>query len=489
VRDSAIRRVHARQIYDSRGRPTLEADVALVDGSLGRAAVPAGASTGVHEAHELRDGDPAVYGGLGVLRAVSNVDDVLGPALAGMDARDQPGLDARMREIDASPGLQRLGANAVLGISMAACRAAARSAGVALYRHLAELAGVTAPSLPLPMVNVLSGGAHAQRGMDVQDFLAMPIGAASLDEALAMAARVRTAAGRLIAEEGGVLLLADEGGFAPGYATVDQALELMVRAIERAGLRPGLDVGIGMDVAATQFVQAAGSAQTDHGPSTQGPGAATTQGPGAATTQGPGAATTQCPGAASAQGPGAASAQGPGAASAQGAYVYELRREGLRLSSTAMAERMLGWLARYPVVSVEDPLGEDDWDAWQDLTRSVAGRCQLVGDDLFCTNPRRIARGIQAGVANAVLIKLNQIGTVSDTLAALSLAQSAGYRAVVSARSGETEDPFIADLAVGTAAGQIKIGSLANSERLSKYNQLVRIEEELGVAAFKNPLK
>jgi enolase len=481
VRDSAIRRVHARQIYDSRGRPTLEADVALVDGSLGRAAVPAGASTGVHEAHELRDGDPAVYGGLGVLRAVSNVDDVLGPALAGMDARDQPGLDARMREIDASPGLQRLGANAVLGISMAACRAAARSAGVALYRHLAELAGVTAPSLPLPMVNVLSGGAHAQRGMDVQDFLAMPIGAASLDEALAMAARVRTAAGRLIAEEGGVLLLADEGGFAPGYATVDQALELMVRAIERAGLRPGLDVGIGMDVAATQFVQAAGSAQTDHGPSTQGPGAATTQGPGAAT--------TQCPGAASAQGPGAASAQGPGAASAQGAYVYELRREGLRLSSTAMAERMLGWLARYPVVSVEDPLGEDDWDAWQDLTRSVAGRCQLVGDDLFCTNPRRITRGIQAGVANAVLIKLNQIGTVSDTLAALSLAQSAGYRAVVSARSGETEDPFIADLAVGTAAGQIKIGSLANSERLSKYNQLVRIEEELGVAAFKNPLK
>jgi enolase len=429
----------------------------------------------------LRAGDPAVYGGLGVLRAVSNVDDVLGPALAGMDARDQPGLDARMREIDASPGLQRLGANAVLGISMAACRAAARSAGVALYRHLAELAGVTAPSLPLPMVNVLSGGAHAQRGMDVQDFLAMPIGAASLDEALAMAARVRTAAGRLIAEEGGVLLLADEGGFAPGYATVDQALELMVRAIERAGLRPGLDVGIGMDVAATQFVQAAGSAQTDHGPSTQGPGAATTQGPGAAT--------TQCPGAASAQGPGAASAQGPGAASAQGAYVYELRREGLRLSSTAMAERMLGWLARYPVVSVEDPLGEDDWDAWQDLTRSVAGRCQLVGDDLFCTNPRRITRGIQAGVANAVLIKLNQIGTVSDTLAALSLAQSAGYRAVVSARSGETEDPFIADLAVGTAAGQIKIGSLANSERLSKYNQLVRIEEELGVAAFKNPLK
>jgi len=419
--DSAIQRVRARQIYDSRGRPTLEVDVELADGTLGRAAVPAGASTGMHEAHELRDGDPAAYGGLGVLRAVSNVDQVLGPAIQGLDALDQRGLDTRLRQIDASPGLQRLGANAVLGVSMAACRAAAACSGVALYRHVAGLAGVDQPLLPLPMVNILSGGAHARRGMDVQDFLAMPVGATSLDEALAMAAAVRTAAGTLLAEQGASLLLADEGGFAPGYALAEQALELMVRAIEAARLRPGVDVGIGLDVAATQFVRG---------------------------------------------------------------DVYELRREGLALSSDEMVARQLDWLARYPIVSVEDALGEDDWSAWQHLTREAGARCQLVGDDLFCTNPERIRRGIDLGAANAVLIKLNQIGTVSDALAALALAQSAGYRAIVSARSGETEDPFIADLAVGTAAGQIKIGSLANSERLSKYNQLLRIQEEVGVEAF-----
>jgi enolase 1/2/3 len=449
VTGSGIRRVRARQIYDSRGRPTLEADVDLVDGAFGRAAVPSGASTGIHEAHELRDGDPAVYGGLGVLQAVANVDGVLGPAVLGLDARHQAALDARMREVDASPGLRRLGANAVLGVSMAACRAAAASAGLTLYRHLADLAGVAAPSLPVPMVNILSGGAHARRGMDVQDFLAMPIGASSLDEALAFSARVRAAAGRLLADEGGVLLLADEGGFAPGYATVDQALELMVRAIELAGLRPGVDVGIGMDVAATQFVQAGSAPESGRGE------------------------------------PAPANAEPAPTAG----VVYELRREGLRLDSAAMAERTRGWLARFPVVSVEDPLGEDDWDAWQALTRAVGGQCQLVGDDLFCTNPSRISRGIQAQVANAVLIKLNQIGTVSDALAALALTRSAGYRPVVSARSGETEDAFIADLAVGTSTGQIKIGSLANSERLSKYNQLVRIQEDLGAAAFSNPFK
>jgi enolase len=421
LKSSAIQRVHARQIFDSRGRPTLEADVELADGSIGRAAVPSGASTGQHEAHELRDGDPGAYGGLGVLHAVANVADVLGPAISGMDALEQRGLDARMREIDGSPGLRRLGANAVLGVSMAVCRAAAASTGQALYRHLASLAGVSDPLLPLPMVNVLSGGAHARGGMDVQDFLAMPIGATGLDEAMAMAARVRSAAGRLLADEGGVLLLADEGGFAPGYATVEKALELMVRAIEAAGLRPGVDVGIGMDVAATQLVSGEG---------------------------------------------------------------YELRREGTTLTSSEMVARVLDWLDRYPVVSIEDPLGEDDWAAWELLSRAAGARCQLVGDDLFCTNPLRIQQGIDMGVANAVLIKLNQIGTVSDTLAALALTVSAGYRPVVSARSGETEDPFIADLAVATAAGQIKIGSLANSERLSKYNQLVRIQEQLGSTAY-----
>lgn len=417
----AIRRVHARQIYDSRGRPTLEADVELADGATGRAAVPSGASTGQHEAHELRDGDPASYGGLGVVRAVSNVDQVLGPAVVGMDARDQRALDARLREVDGSPGLRRLGANAVLGVSMAACRAAAASTGVALYRHLAGLAGTDTPRLPLPMVNILSGGAHARRGMDVQDFLAIPIGAATLDEALAMAARVRTAAGTLLAADGASLLLADEGGFAPGYELAEHALDLMVRAIEAAHLRPGVDVAIGLDVAATQFVRG---------------------------------------------------------------DVYALTREGRTLNSDEMIARVLDWLDRYPIVSVEDPLGEDDWPAWARLTHAASTRCQLVGDDLFCTNPERIQRGIAAGVANAVLIKLNQIGTVADTLSALVLTQSAGYRPIVSARSGETEDPFIADLATATAAGQIKIGSLANSERLSKYNQLVRIQEDLGPAAF-----
>ncbi|MDQ6672908.1 MAG: phosphopyruvate hydratase, partial [Chloroflexota bacterium] len=292
--DTAIRRVRARQIFDSRGRPTLEADVQLADGSVGRAAVPAGASTGQHEARELRDGDPAAYGGLGVLQAVSNVDHVLGPAVQGMDALEQRGLDTRLRGVDASPGLRRLGANAVLGVSMAVCRAAAASSGVALYRHVARLAGTDQPGLPMPMVNILSGGAHARRGMDVQDFLAMPVGATSLDEALAMAGRVRTAAGKLLAEEGASVLLADEGGFAPGYKLAEQALELMVRAIEAAGLRPGVDVGIGLDVAATQFVREDG---------------------------------------------------------------YELRREGLTLSSKQMIDRLLDWLARYPIVSVEDPLG------------------------------------------------------------------------------------------------------------------------------------
>ncbi|HLZ30054.1 MAG TPA: phosphopyruvate hydratase [Chloroflexota bacterium] len=419
---ASIRRVRARQVFDSRGRPTLEAEVELANGSTGRAAVPAGASTGRHEAHELRDGDPASYGGLGVLHAVSNVDQVLGPAVSGMDARDQRALDARLREVDGSLGLRRLGANAVLGVSMAVCRAGAASTGVALYRHLAGLAGVAdKPRLPLPMVNVLSGGAHARQGMDVQDFLAIPIGATCLDEALAMAARVRTAAGNLLAQAGVSLLLADEGGFAPGYARAEHALDLMVRAIEAAGLRPGVDVGIGLDVAATQFVRGDG---------------------------------------------------------------YALTREGRTLSSDEMVSRVLHWLDRYPIVSVEDPLGEDDWPAWQQLTRSAPAHCQLVGDDLFCTNPERIQRGISARVANAVLIKLNQIGTVSDTLSALALTRSAAYRPIVSARSGETEDPFIADLATATAAGQIKIGSLANSERLSKYNQLLRIQEEVGEGAF-----
>lgn len=420
---SAIRAVRARQVFDSRGRPTLEADVELEDGTLGRACVPSGASTGQHEAHELRDGDPDVYAGLGVLRAVANVEQRIGPAVIGLDVTDQRTLDDRLRGLDGTPNLGRLGANAVLGVSMAACRAAAEHTHQALYAWLAALAGVDAPRLPLPMVNILSGGAHARGGMDVQDFLAIPVGAASLDDALHWVHRVRSAAGRLLEADGRPVLLADEGGFAPGYASAEQALELMPRAIESAGLRPGQDVAIALDVAATQLVRPDGR--------------------------------------------------------------YELRREGRTLDSDEMVERTLDWLARYPIVSIEDPLAEDDWAAWRALTARVG--CQLVGDDLFCTNPSRIERGIAEGVANAVLIKLNQIGTVSDTLRALGLAEQAGYHAVVSARSGETEDPFIADLAVGTACGQIKIGSLSTSERMAKYNQLVRIQEQLGREAFSAP--
>jgi enolase len=422
---STIRRVRARQIFDSRGRPTVEADVELDGGATGRAAVPSGASTGKHEAHELRDGDPHTYAGLGVLAAVRNVRDVIGPAVIGVDARDQAQLDGKLRGLDGTPQLARLGANAVLAVSMAACRAAATVNQVPLYLHIARLGGVAEPVLPMPMVNILSGGAHARRGMDIQDFLVIPTGATTLDQALAMVAAVRSATGRLLEQEGKSLLLADEGGYSPGYETAQQALELLVRAIEMAGLRPGDDVSLGLDVAATQLVTPDGA--------------------------------------------------------------YQLRREGRTLSSTEMVDQVAAWVADFPMVSVEDALAEDDWAGWRRLTERLGGQLQLLGDDLFCTNVERIRRGIDSGVANAVLIKLNQIGTVTDTLAALALARGAGYRAVVSARSGETEDSFIADLAVGSAAGQIKVGSLSSSERMAKYNQLVRIQETLEPARFARP--
>ena len=423
---SSIRGVRARQIFDSRGRPTVEADVELEDGTTGRAAVPSGASTGKHEAHELRDGDPQVYAGLGVLQAVRSVQNVIAAAVIGFDARDQETLDAHLRELDGTPRLERLGANAILAVSMAACRAAAAADEVPLYVHIARLAGVDQPVLPMPMINILSGGAHARRGMDVQDFLVIPTGAVGLDQALREVAAVRAAAGRLLSDEGKSVLLADEGGFSPGYETAREALELLVRAIEAAGLRPGDDVSIAMDVAATQLVTPQGD--------------------------------------------------------------YFLRREGRSLSTAGMVEQVLGWVERFPIISIEDGLAEDDWAGWRTLTARLGGKVQLLGDDLFCTNVARIRQGIELGVANAVLIKLNQIGTVSDTLAALGVARHAGYRTVVSARSGETEDPFIADLAVGSAAGQIKVGSLSSSERMAKYNQLVRIQETLGSTHFSRGL-
>ncbi|MCM5569591.1 phosphopyruvate hydratase [Burkholderiaceae bacterium FT117] len=416
---TSIRALRARQVLDSRGRPTVEVDVALQGGAIGRASVPSGASTGAAEAHELRDGDPARYGGLGVRRAVANANGEIAAALRGFDACDQRGLDARLRELDGTPQLERLGANAVLGVSLAACRAAAAALGQPLYRRLAELSGTDRPTMPMPMVNILSGGLHAGRGMDVQDFLAVPASASSIEEAIDVVSRVRMAATGAMAARGLSTLLADEGGLSPGLATGREALELMIEAIARAGLEPGRDVAIAIDVAATSL---------------KGPA--------------------------------------PG--------VYRLAREGRDATSDEMIEMTTGWVRDFPVVSIEDALDEEDWAGWRRLTERLGGAVQLVGDDLFTTNPARVDRGIAEGVGNGVLVKLNQNGTLSGTLDVIERARRAGYAPVVSARSGETEDPFIADLAVGTAAGQIKIGSVRCGERMAKYNQLLRIEEESG---------
>jgi enolase len=413
-----IRRVHARQILDSRGRPTVEVDVELEDGSLGRASVPSGASTGAAEAHELRDRDATHYAGLGVRRAVANVNGELATAMRGIDASDQRAADHRLRETDGTPNLARLGANAVLGVSLALCRAAAASRRQALHVRIAELAGCSEPLIPMPMVNILSGGLHAGRGMDVQDFLAVPVAASSIEEAIHQVARVRTAAAELMAERGLSTLLADEGGLSPGFRSGGEALELMVQSFERAGLQPGKQVSIAIDVAASSLKGPAGR--------------------------------------------------------------YRLAREEREATAAQMIAMLEDWVRDFPICSIEDGLDEEAWDDWQQLTRALGGRVQLVGDDLFTTNRDRVARGIAAGVANGVLVKVNQNGTLSGTLDVVAQARAAGYAAVVSARSGETEDAFLADLAVGTGAGHIKVGSLRCSDRLAKYNQLLRIEEATG---------
>jgi enolase len=413
---SAIAHVTGRQVLDSRGRPTVEVDVRLADGTLGRASVPSGASTGSFEAHELRDGDPAMFDGLGVRAAVGHVRGEIRAALRGRSADDQSGIDALLRELDGSSQLTRLGANAVLGTSLAVCRAAALSSGQPLYRWIARLAGVEAPLLPLPMVNIFSGGRHANGGMDVQDFLVMPIGATSIWDAVHMAARIRTAATQVCADHGLPTLLADEGGLAPGCRTGGEALALLVEAIERAGLQPGVDAAIAIDVAAHELCQPQGG--------------------------------------------------------------YRLDREGAHRSSAEMIDMVAGWVADFPVASVEDPLDEEDWSGWAELTRRLGSRVRLIGDDLFTTNEERLRKGIATGSANGVLIKVNQNGTLSGTLEVVRTAREAGYVPVVSARSGETEDDFLADLAVGTGVGQIKIGSLRTSDRLAKYNQLLRIAED-----------
>jgi enolase len=409
--------LRARQVLDSRGRPTVEVDVELTDGTLGRASVPSGASTGTSEAHELRDGDPALYAGLGVTRAVANVNVEIASMLSGADVQDLRGLDSRLLELDGTPQLKRLGANAVLGVSLASCRAAAASAGRPLFAHIASLAGISELLMPMPMVNILSGGLHAGRGMDVQDFLAIPASATCISDAIRMASRVRDAASQVSARRGLPTLLADEGGLSPGCATGREALQLMIESIEHAGLRPGDDVVIAVDVAATSFFD-----------------------------------------------------------KQQGRY--RLAREGREATSDEMAEMIAAWVREFPIVSIEDPLDEEDWGAWSKLTARLGGHVRLIGDDFFATNQERLARGVRLGCANAVLVKVNQNGTLTGTLDVIAAARAAGYAPIISARSGETEDAFIADLAVATAAGQIKIGSTRCSDRLSKYNQLLRIEEQ-----------
>jgi enolase len=414
---TSIRKLLARQILDSRGRPTVEVDAWLENGAFGRASVPSGASTGAAEAHELRDGDASQYGGLGVLKAVANVNREIADVLRGADALDQRALDERLVTLDGTPQLARLGANATLGVSLAVCRAAAAANGQQLYERVAHLSGAT-PCLPLPMTNILSGGLHAGRGMDVQDFLALPLRGTTFAEALHLLARVRNAAAEVARRRGLPTLLADEGGLSPGLESGTAALAMMVEAIEQAGLRPGEDIAIAIDVAASTLRAGDGR--------------------------------------------------------------YRFAREGVQRSSAQLIETLAAWSAEFPVVSIEDGLDEEDWAGWADLTRTLGDRVQLVGDDLFATNPNRLQRGIAEAIANGVLVKANQNGTLTGTLDVIAQARGAGYATIVSARSGETEDAFMSDLAVGSAAGQIKIGSLRTSSTVAKYNQLLRIEEHSG---------
>ncbi len=409
-----IDEVYAREILDSRGNPTIEVEVMLEDGSWGRAAVPSGASTGVHEALELRDAEPDRYLGKGVLQAVSNVNEEIAQAVVGEDALNQAGIDKIMIDLDGTPNKANLGANAILGVSMATARAAAAVVGLPLYRYLG---GCGARILPVPMMNILNGGQHADNNVDIQEFMVMPLGADSFSEALRMGVEVFHNLKAVLKGMGLVTSVGDEGGFAPNLASNEQALEVIMKAIEKAGYKPGKDIYLALDSAASSFFQ-------------------------------------------------------------NGAYVLK-DGGGRRLSSEEMVGFYEDLIEKYPIVSLEDGLDENDWTGWERLTARLGEKVQLVGDDIFVTNPRTISKGIRRGVANSVLIKLNQIGTVTETIEAVETARRAGYTTVVSHRSGETEDVFIADLAVALGTGQIKTGSLCRSERIAKYNQLLRIEEEL----------
>ncbi|WP_313439288.1 phosphopyruvate hydratase [Novosphingobium sp.] len=414
---TAIIDIHGREILDSRGNPTVEVDVLLEDGSFGRAAVPSGASTGAHEAVELRDGDKARYMGKGVLKAVDAVNGEIAEALVGMDAEDQRDLDLNMIELDGTENKSRLGANAILGVSLAAAKASANARGLPLYSYVG---GVSAHVLPVPMMNIINGGEHADNPIDFQEFMIMPVGADSIAEAVRWGAEIFHTLKKGLHEKGLATAVGDEGGFAPNLASTRDALDFIMASIEKAGFKAGSEIQLALDCASTEFFKNG---------------------------------------------------------------KYEISGEGLSLSPVAFADYLADLTEAYPIISIEDGMGEDDFEGWKALTDKIGHKVQLVGDDLFVTNPKRLSMGIDKGLANSLLVKVNQIGTLTETLEAVSIAQRNGYTAVMSHRSGETEDATIADLAVATNCGQIKTGSLARSDRLAKYNQLIRIEEELGKAA------
>jgi enolase len=424
---SIIEDILAREVLDSRGNPTVEVDVYLAGGAMGRAIVPSGASTGVHEALELRDEDPERYGGKGVLRAVAHVNDEIAAQLIGWNALDQQGIDQFLIELDATPNKSRLGANAILGVSLALARAAASYLDIPLYRYLG---GVAAATLPVPMMNILNGGKHAEDSTDLQEFMVMPVGAPSFSEALRWGTETHHSLKKVLKAKGYSTGLGDEGGFAPSLGSNEEAIEVILEAIEGAGYEPGADLFLALDPAASEFHEDG---------------------------------------------------------------YYDLRKEGKRLKGEEMVDFYLAWIEKYPIISIEDGLAEDDWESWKLFEEEAGGRVQLVGDDLFVTSVERLRRGIEERAANSILIKLNQIGTLSEAMAAVEMAKNAGWTTVISHRSGESEDTTIADLAVALNAGQIKTGAPCRSERVAKYNQLLRIEEELeevaryaGMDAFYN---
>jgi enolase len=421
---STIQSVHARQILDSRGNPTIEVDIRTENGYLGRAAVPSGASTGKHEAVELRDDDKSVYVGKGVLKAVENVNDIIFPELIGCSVFEQNLIDKIMLELDGTPNKAKLGANAILGVSLAAAKAAAQEANLPLYRYVG---GTNANTLPVPMMNILNGGSHADNSIDFQEFMIMPAKADTFSQALRMGVEVFHTLKTVLKSKGYSTNVGDEGGFAPNIKSNEEAIEIVIQAIEKAGYKPGEEIFIAMDAAVSEFYE-------------------------------------------------------------NGLYHFK-KSDGRKLSSDEMADYWTQWVAKYPIISIEDGMDEDDWAGWKTLTDSVGNKCQLVGDDLFVTNVTRLQQGIESQIANAVLVKVNQIGSLTETIDTVNLAKRNSYKSIMSHRSGETEDATIADLAVALNTGQIKTGSASRSDRMAKYNQLLRIEEELGESAYFPGLK